>query len=188
MQNIELGEKLFKARDYTPVPFLLVLLIFEKPKISMVALGCFLIFCGELIRIYSVSFIGGISRTRKGSLGERLVTNGAFSMVRNPLYVGNFLILLGVGVFGSVPWLLVLSMAFFVFQYYFIVQYEEKLLEDKFQEEFRSYKLAVPAWIPRRLPRLDELEWPLSFSPALRSEKRTLTAIVAVILLLALRA
>src|SRR3989338_4039911 len=102
----DIGEKLFRARDYTPVPFLILALLFEQPKVGFVALGCFFIVFGELIRIYSVSFIGGISRTRKGSLGAKLVTEGAFSIVRNPLYVGNFFIILGVCLFSSVPWLI----------------------------------------------------------------------------------
>ena len=182
----DLGERLFRARDYTPLPFLLLLVIFERPHIATVTVGCLLVFLGELIRIYSVAFIGGISRTRKGSLGERLVDDGAFRYVRNPLYIGNFFILLGVSVFGGVPWLVILSVLFFVVQYHLIVQYEEKILEDKFQDEFRSYKLRVPPWIPTRLPQLDDMEWPTSFSSALRSEKRTLTAILAVLFLLVL--
>ena len=184
----EIGEKLFRARDYTPIPFLILALLFERPKVTGVALGCLLIVFGELIRIYSVSFIGGISRTRKGSLGEKLVNDGAFAIVRNPLYVGNFFIILGVSLFSSVPWLIFLGVSFFICQYYFIVQYEEALLEERFGEEFFMYKEAVPAWIPKQVPDLDEIQWPLSFSPALRSEKRTFTAILVVLLLLILRA
>ena len=184
----DIGEKLFRARDYTPVPFLILALLFEKPRIGFVALGCFFIVFGELIRIYSVSFIGGISRTRKGSLGGKLVTEGAFSLVRNPLYVGNFFIILGVCLFSSVPWLILLGIAFFCAQYYYIVQYEEGLLEERFGEEYHSYKMTVPAWIPHKLPTLDEVQWPQTFSPALRSEKRTFMAIAAVMILMILRA
>ncbi len=184
----DIGEKLFRARDYTPVPFLLLALLFEKPSVGGVALGCFLMVFGELIRIYSVSFIGGISRTRKGSLGGRLITDGAFSLVRNPLYVGNFFIILGVCIFSSVPWLMLLGVTFFVIQYYFIVKYEETLLEERFGEEFTSYKMNVPPWIPKKLPELDEIHWPDTFTPALRSEKRTFMAIAAVVILMVLRA
>jgi len=184
----DIGEKLFRARDYTPVPFLILALLFERPKVGCVTLGCFFVVLGELIRIYSVSFIGGISRTRKGSLGGKLVTEGAFAYVRNPLYVGNFFIILGVCLFSSVPWLIVLGISFFIAQYYFIVQYEETLLEERFGDEFFVYKMNVPAWIPNHLPSLDEIQWPESLSPALRSEKRTFLAIAAVLLLMVLRA
>lgn len=184
----EIGEKLFRLRDYTPIPFLLIALIFEQPRVAGVTLGCFFIMFGELIRIYSVSFIGGISRTRKGSLGGKLVTEGAFSIVRNPLYVGNFFIILGVCVFSSVLWVMVLGIVFFVVQYHFIVQYEEGLLAERFGDEFQSYKMSVPAWIPKKLPSLEEIQWPASFSPALLSEKRTFTAIAAVLFVMILRA
>lgn len=184
----EIGQKLFRARDYTPVPFLILALMFEQPKVACVTLGCFFIVLGELIRIYSVSFIGGISRTRKGSLGGKLVTDGAFAYVRNPLYVGNFFIILGVCLYSSVLWLIVTGVLFFIAQYYFIVQYEEGLLEDRFGMEFIDYKSKVPAWIPSKLPKLEEIQWPESFSPALRSEKRTFMAIAAVLILMTLRA
>ena len=184
----EIGEKLFRLRDYTPVPLLILALFFEQPRIATVTLGCFFIAIGELIRIYSVSFIGGISRTRKGSLGGKLVTDGAFSIVRNPLYVGNFFIHMGVCLFTSVPWLILLGLVFFVGQYFFIVKYEEGLLEERFGEEFLAYKAAVPAWIPDKLPALSEVHWPETFSPALKSEKRTFTAIVVVLILLVIRA
>ncbi len=184
----DIGQKLFRARDYTPVPFLILLLLFERPRVGCVALGCFLMVLGELVRIYSVAFIGGISRTRKGSLGAHLVTDGAFELVRNPLYLGNFFIIMGVSIFSGVPWLMLLGAVFFIVQYYFIVQYEESLLEERFGDEFRNYSLQVPAWIPKRLPDLEDMAWPATFAPALKSEKRTLMAIAAVVVLMVLRA
>ncbi len=47
-----------------------------------------------------------------------------------------------------------------------------------------DYCAAVPAWFPKKRLDVSALEWPDSFGPALRSERRTFTAIVAVITLL----
>ncbi|MBI2601823.1 MAG: isoprenylcysteine carboxylmethyltransferase family protein [Deltaproteobacteria bacterium] len=173
-------------RDFTPIPLLILLLIFEKPTVATVTVGCCLVFFGELIRLYSVSFIGGVSRTRSGSLGGQLVVDGPFRWVRNPLYVGNFFIALGIAVFAGVLWLIALSLILFVFQYASIVKYEESLLLEKFGSEYEAYKTRVPAWLPKRFPSLKDLDWPESFAPALRSEKRTLTAIAIVLFLLVL--
>ena len=181
-----LGHTLFKYRDYTPVPLVLLLLIVADPSVFSATLGTCLVIFGELIRIYSVAFIGSISRTRKESLGDNLITKGPFALVRNPLYVGNFFITFGIGIFSGHLWFAVLAAAFFYFQYNHIVAYEEGLLERKFGKEFRAYKDEVPAWVPKAVPRLEEMEWPDSYTTALKSETRTLTAIGAALLLLGL--
>lgn len=184
--SIEIGKKLFQWRDYTPIPLIVLLLIFSDPELFTVTLGLILIMAGELFRIYSVSFIGGVSRTRTSSTGQRLVTSGPFGLVRNPLYVGNFFITLGFAVFGGVVWIMILAILMFAFQYYYVVKYEESLLLEKFGDEYKAYLETVPAWIPRSLPSLEAIEWPETFSPAIKSEKRTLTAIAALLVVLLL--
>lgn len=183
-QAKDLGEKFFQLRDYTPIPLFIVLIMVQNPTVLSATLGTLLAVFGELIRVYSVAFIGSISRTRKSSLGAKLVTSGPFGIVRNPLYVGNFFIVLGISLFSAVSWMVLLTVICFTIQYYFIVVYEEKLLVDQFGEEFEHYCKRVPAWIPTSLPKLENIEWPDSFSGSLKSEKRTLTAIAVVLLLL----
>ena len=72
-------------RDYTPLPLVLAMFICAKPSIISSSIGVSLILIGELIRIHSVSFIGTISRTRNSSLGSKLIKEGPFSIIRNPL-------------------------------------------------------------------------------------------------------
>lgn len=187
-QEASIGELLFRWRDYTPLPLVLLLLFVAQPTALSATLGTLLIVAGELLRIYSVAFIGTISRTRKGSLGDSLVTSGPFKYVRNPLYCGNFIIVCGVAIFTSVFWFFLLAVLGFAVQYYYIVTYEEKILLDKFGEEFVAYKRVVPAWLPRSCPKGEEIEWPDTFSYALKSEKRTLLAIAGVMILLLLKA
>ena len=178
-----IGEKLFKWRDYTPVPLVLLLLVVAKPSAFSATFGLLLILAGELFRIYSVAFIGAISRTRR-SLGEELVTTGPFAWVRNPLYIGNFGIVMGLCLYSASVWLGLLTLALFAWQYYWIVQYEENILEGKFGETYRLYRDRVPAWLPKEFPRWDSLVWPESFGPALKSEQRTLSAIGLILVLL----
>ena len=183
-ENENVGQMLFKYRDYTPIPLILMVILVARPNVLTATFGTLIVILGELIRIYSVAFIGGISRTRSGSLGEELVTSGPFRWVRNPLYCGNFFIVLGLSVFSGSLWFTILSTGLFYFQYYFIIRYEEKILEEKFQEKYREFRLSVPAWLPKKLPKIDEIEWPDSYSAALRSEKRTLASIAAMLILL----
>ena len=106
--------------------------------------------------------------------------------MRNPLYLGNFFIVLGLAIYSGVLWFCLLTIALFYLQYHFIVQYEEGLLEKKFGTEYGAYRASVPAWFPKSLPKLSELEWPESFNKSLKSEKRTLSAIAGMLILLIL--
>lgn len=186
-QAIEIGEKLFQLRDYTPIPLILLALFFAEPTPFSACLGTLVVVAGELFRIYAVAFIGTISRTRNTStVGKRLITEGPFAMMRNPLYVGNFFICVGLAILTSVVWFTALTVILFGFQYYCIVKYEEKLLVESFGDEYRTYMQTVPAWIPKNIPSLEDWAWPIEFSSSLRSEKRTLTAIAVLLLAIVL--
>ena len=185
-QSSSIGETFFKYRDYTPIPLILIVLFVAKPSVFTATLGTIVLTFGELFRIYSVAFIGSISRTRKESLGNQLITSGPFKWVRNPLYLGNFFIVFGLAIYSGILWFCVLTAALFYLQYHYIVQYEEGLLEKKFGNEYGAYKASVPAWFPKSLPKLNEIEWPDSFTKSLKSEKRTLSAIAGMLILLIL--
>ena len=53
----------FKSRSYTPIPILLMMLYFARPNSPYFLLGIVLIVIGEIIRLRSVSFAGGETRT-----------------------------------------------------------------------------------------------------------------------------
>ena len=182
-----LGAKLFKLRDYTPIPLILVILVFASPSAASATIGTLAVILGELIRIYSVAFIGSVSRTRNVSTtGNRLIIHGPFGVVRNPLYCGNFLITMGFALYSGSLWIVGLAFALFAFQYHAIVKFEEKLLLERFGRDFEDYRETVPAWVPKRLPALNTIEWPDNFSPALRSERRSLLAMLVMFLALIL--
>lgn len=186
-ESTVIGELLFKYRDYTPIPLVLILLLIAKPSAFGAALGTILIIVGELIRMYSVGFIGSISRTRTDSLSDTLVTTGAFSIIRNPIYFGNFFIAIGFALFSGYLWFIILTIIFFFFQYYFIIKYEEFLLENKFGDQYIAYKSSVPCIFPKDLKLLN-LEFPqLSLTEILRSERSTLIGILVLWLILLIK-
>lgn len=87
-----------------------------------------------------------------GARPPGVIATGAFRLVRHPLYLGSALFLLGLAVSTlSLPSLLVwLAIALF---YDFIAGYEERLLEARYGEEYRSYRSVTGKWIPRRAGR-----------------------------------
>ncbi|MBC7661025.1 MAG: isoprenylcysteine carboxylmethyltransferase family protein [Chitinophagaceae bacterium] len=184
--TVKIGEWFFKSRDYTPIPLIILLLVFCKANPLSTTFGLFLIAFGELFRIYSVAFIGTVSRTRSHSTGQKLITTGPFAYVRNPLYVGNFGITAGVAMVGGVTWIFVATVLLFCLQYHFIVRFEEDLLIERFGEEYAEFMRTTPRWVPKKFPKLVDVEWPDNFSYSLKSEKQTLRTIFAVTLLLAI--
>lgn len=178
------GEILFRLRDYTPIPLLAIMLLVMTPTAASLVAGYVLIVLGEAIRIYGVAFIGTISRTRSYSNGE-LVTSGPYAVMRNPLYLGNLVITLGLSVTSGVVWMPVLFVAFFYSQYLPIVMWEEMKLLRIFGQKYTNYCTQVPRrWIPPLsiIYRFDWYKSPDSWGPALRSEKRTLSSVFLAIL------
>jgi protein-S-isoprenylcysteine O-methyltransferase Ste14 len=79
---------------------------------------------------------------------EDLVTTGIFAHCRNPLYVGNILMLAGVGILSNSLLYVVIMIPFFLFVFQSIVLAEENFLRNKFGEQFSNYCARVNRWIP----------------------------------------
>jgi protein-S-isoprenylcysteine O-methyltransferase Ste14 len=82
----------------------------------------------------------------RGSGG--LVTDGAFRRVRHPLYLGSVLFYLGLALSTASLASLALALAIFAF-YDHIASYEERWLEARYGEAYRSYRLRTGKWWPR---------------------------------------
>jgi protein-S-isoprenylcysteine O-methyltransferase Ste14 len=175
------ASKIFKYRSYTPIPFIIIMLIYENANIWSLIAGFLIAFTGELIRLWGVSWAGSETRTTGGVGGSFLVISGPFAFVRNPLYIGNILIYTGIGImsFAVFPWLQVIGFIFFLFQYHVIVKEEEKFLMEKYQAEYDNYRSHVPRFFPRLTPyRNKNLEQPsFNLKKGLSSEKRTFQAL-----------
>jgi protein-S-isoprenylcysteine O-methyltransferase Ste14 len=78
----------------------------------------------------------------------KLVTGGFFAHCRNPLYLGNLIVLLGLFMIHGHPWVYALGGAFFLFGYSAIVAAEEDYLREKFGESYVMYCRRVSRWLP----------------------------------------
>ena len=79
---------------------------------------------------------------------EKLVQGGIFAHCRNPLYVGNFLILLGVGISSNSLIFLAAVIPIFLFAYWAIIAAEEAFLRGQFGDEFTAYRNRVNRLMP----------------------------------------
>ena len=188
-----LGGWLFRHRTSLPGPVALAIVMLpgsESASPFLVGAGVAVTIVGELIRLWGVHHIGAISRTRSERLGP-LVASGPFALVRNPLYVGNVLLWVGLAIAARMLWLAPIVLVLLALEYHAIVRWEETLLESRLGQAYREYAARVPRWIPsfnradRGLRRATE---GFSWSATMFSERGTLIAIAAGYLLLWIKA
>ena len=160
--SARIGALLFRNRSWLPVLFIAVpLLVPGRMSATAWIIGALVVIAGEWVRLAGVAAAGTVTRRRSRTV-QRLVTYGVFAWVRNPLYVGNFLIWMGFTIISGVYWFLPLAIVIFAIEYSLIVRYEEGVLESTFGEEYLAYKRRTPRWIPRPAPaaqRSGEHDW-----------------------------
>lgn len=142
---------------------------------------------GEFLRIWAVGYAGASTRARTLGAARNLVTTGPYGYVRNPLYLGNFLLSLGVCLVANVYWLVAVLVVGYFFQYLPIIAVEESYLMESCGLVYRAYKERVPRFIPQLHPYSEPSSHDFSWTRAIKSEKRTFTAIICVIALIFMR-
>lgn len=103
-----------------------------------------LCFAGALMRAWAGAHCGYGQRRAKS-----LATTGPYAHVRNPLYVGNLLILLGATVASELAWLIPAVAVWAVLVYERTIRHEERRLLARYGDEFLRYRERVPTWLPR---------------------------------------
>lgn len=122
----------------------------NAPAIYLMAIGLLMIMMGQGLRILTIglAYISRGGRKRR-IYAENLVTDGLFSHCRNPLYLGNILIVSGF-VFVSGNWVgIIVGSLVFMLIYRLIVYSEESFLSAKFTEDYAAFCAEVPRWYPK---------------------------------------
>jgi protein-S-isoprenylcysteine O-methyltransferase Ste14 len=132
-----------KLRLWILWPYCIVFLFFAATRGLYLQYGIPVIILGIVIRLWASGYI---EKSRK------LAICGPYAFVRNPLYVGNFLLGAGFSLFAYNPFLLSYYIGAFLFMYYFTIKKEEEVLLEKFGKDFQQYKKEVPAFLPRLTP------------------------------------
>jgi protein-S-isoprenylcysteine O-methyltransferase Ste14 len=111
--------------------------------------GFVIAFLGQGLRAAVIGYVYIVRGGRKGKVyADRLVTEGFFNHARNPLYLGNLLVLTGLFMIHNNPWSYVVGLPVFLFAYAAIVAAEEGYLYRQFGAEYREYCRRVARWIP----------------------------------------
>lgn len=157
---IQIGNFFFKYRNLLFIVLYLLLFIPSPPLFGEktfganyywipIILGLAVTVLGQLIRGITIGLAYIVRGGRdKKVYADGLVTQGIFTHVRNPLYVGNILMLLGVGILANSLIYVAVIIPLFLFIYQAIVLAEENFLRGKFGAEFDDYTKKVNRWIP----------------------------------------
>ena len=143
---------------------------------------------GLAIRAYAIGCRARRTSGRngqKGQVADALNSSGMYSLTRNPLYLGNFLAVLGVVMLFSLWWLVMIYVLGFWLHYERIILAEEDFLLNKFGETYMNWAKTTPVFVPSfrhwRPP-----EVPFSWKTALKSEYQTFTMTITAFMFLQL--
>ena len=182
------GRLLFRWRSFTPVPLLLVaipLLWRSRGPASplWLASGLLLCICGQALRAWVLGQVpDGTSGQNEQLMASSLNTQGPYALTRNPLYLGNLGISLGLCLIAHDVWLLALAAALFALQYRAIIAAEEQFLRERFGAAYDAWCARVPRFWPR-LARVGSVR-PWDPRRALRKEHNPAAAWLAIAILL----
>jgi len=107
------------------------------------AIGLVSILLGQLIRVSSRGF-----KAENSGQGVFLIKNGPYAFVRNPMYLGIFLIGLGIVLMLFKWWVALVFIFIFIIRYVSLIFTEEKKLNALFPNDFPGYKRKVPRVFP----------------------------------------
>ncbi len=185
------GNWFFRWRSYLPlllaVLFLLALGDFTYLTSQNTINRLWELFClvisslGLAIRIMTVGYVprGTSGRNTRRQVADVLNTTGMYSVVRHPLYVGNFIMWLGISLLFHLWWFTLLIALIFWVYYEKIMYAEEEFLKQKFGEQFLTWAEKTPLFIPRfSLWQAPEMQF--SFKSALKREYASFFAMIAI--------
>jgi protein-S-isoprenylcysteine O-methyltransferase Ste14 len=188
------GNWLFKRRSWLPLAFIvigIIVLYLTNRQAILFSLTEELIFLGvslfgEAIRIYTVGYAPKNTsgrNTAAGQIADELNTTGIYSLVRHPLYVGNFFMWLGPVLFVRTLVLVIFFILVYWLYYERIMFAEEQFLRGKFGDVYDKYSEKVRAIIPR-IRGFVKPALPFSFKSVLRREHNSFVNIFILFVLL----
>lgn len=123
----------------------------EPITVRGIVLGGLLMLAGFGLSGWCVSFLVTLGEGTQSPLDptKRLVIAGPYRYVRNPMILGNVLLLVGEAVLFASWGILLLAALFWAAWHVVLVRVEEPSLRERFGSEYEAYERAVPRWLPR---------------------------------------
>lgn len=157
----ENGVRLFKYRGQIPVVLFLMAVGFiyvtdysfltEELNQILLAISIALSVLGFVIRAYTIGTTprGTSGRNTKEQVAESLNSSGIYSMVRHPLYLGNYFMWIGIVCYTYNIYFIVITSLLYWIYYERIMFAEERFLERKFGKDYIDWSMNIPAFWPK---------------------------------------
>lgn len=184
------GNFLFRYRSFLPLVILISgIFVFIKvvqnnnlptwiPYSCIEYTSLLISFLGLFIRIIAVGHTPANTsgRNTKQQLADEVNTTGIYSLVRHPLYLGNFFMWLGTAILVANGWfILVFALSYWLY-YERIMYAEEQFLRSKFGRSYLEWANITPAFIPS-LKGFRKSAWPFSLKKVIKKEKNGIAAV-----------
>ena len=154
----------------------------SSPQLIHSEILCFVVsLLGLAVRAFTVGYTPANTSGRNVAeqVADQLNTTGLYSVVRNPLYVGNFLMWLGIAMLTMNLWFIISFILLFWVYYERIIFAEEQFLTNKFGSVYTDWADKTPCFIPR-LKGYVAPKLPFSWKKVIKKEKNGLLALLLV--------
>ncbi|MDA3844859.1 MAG: isoprenylcysteine carboxylmethyltransferase family protein [Candidatus Kapabacteria bacterium] len=174
------GNWLFKRRSFLPIVIFVMLplavwfdpgSLIRFPEMQLAIFGLIVSFLGLVVRSYAVGFSAKYTsgRNRSGQVAGSVNKKGIYSIVRHPLYLGNFLMWLGLIIYTGMIWFILFVVLIFWVYYERIMFAEESFLRGKFKEDYSEWADRTPCFIPN-FGLWDKTDSGFSFKKVIKNE------------------
>jgi len=173
-----IGAGLFLKNELSPENWILK----EKFQNRLYEFACLAIsFLGLFIRIYTVGYSrpNTSGRNTKQQVADELNTTGIYSIIRNPLYVGNFFMWLGIAMLAGNFWFIIAFILFYFLYYERIIFTEEEFLKSKFGDTYLKWAQKTPIIVPN-FSLFVKSEFSFNWKKVLRQEKNGFAALMII--------
>jgi len=173
-----IGAALFLKNESSPENWILK----EELEHILYELSCLIVsFIGFFIRVYTVGYSrpNTSGRNTEHQVADVLNTTGIYSMVRNPLYVGNFFMWLGIAMLTGNFWFIIAFILFYFLYYERIIFTEEEFLKNKFGETYLNWAKETPVIVPK-LSSFVKTGYNFNWRKVLRQEKNGFAALMII--------
>jgi len=143
MKESKLINKIYRWRIRAALLFLILVIALAEPTLYSLGAGILITILGLLLRAWACKHI------RKD---KKLAVSGPYRYTRNPLYLGNLILGIGIAVGSFSLWATLVFGAYFLVFYTIAVLKERDRMESLFPEEYREYRKNVPLFFPRLRP------------------------------------
>lgn len=155
------GNLLFRYRGQIPVIFFIIaapVVYFSsydwmgrQQELLLAVFSVLLSLSGIMVRAYTIGTTpaGTSGRNTEKQVADQLNSTGIYSVVRHPLYLGNYLMWAGLLLFTGHFWFITLISAVYWIYYERIMFAEERFLEGKYGEKYVEWSMTAPPFFPR---------------------------------------